>query len=46
MIFKLVCTSGGAEQAGDEPDEVPHGALDLDPQTQMNLDPTRIGNSD
>jgi hypothetical protein len=45
MILYLVCTSGGTEQAGGEPDEVQHGALDLDPQTQMNPDPIGIGSS-
>jgi hypothetical protein len=33
MILYLVCTSGGSEQAGGEPDGERHGALDLDTQT-------------
>jgi hypothetical protein len=43
MILYLVRTSGGAEQDGGEPDGERHGALDLDPQTQMNLNPIWMG---
>jgi hypothetical protein len=45
MVLYLVCTSGGAEQAGGEPDGERHRALDLNPQTRLNPDPIGIGNS-
>jgi hypothetical protein len=43
MVLYLVCTSGGAEQAGGKPDGKRHLALYLDPQTPMNPDPFWIG---